>query len=165
MIDIAAYVKSLSGLFKDIYVVFAKRFVQPKIEVDVLNVYRESVDSERDAYGRYIYVPVYNYTIRLINNSEHNAYHLKLTSCDAEVYRGRIDYHTPVLSHDLLSVTLYIKDPNTIKGNFGETTIGELVPPIKKLTIQYSNSKGKKFFTEFFPDEPIETQNKFGKVK
>ena len=165
MIEPVTLLKSLGGLFKDIYVIFAKRFAQPKLEIKIVKVFRNRVHIKDPATGYERLMPVYEYKIAIVNNSEHNAYHLKIIDCNVVILEQYIDYLKPVFTHDYLTSTLYIKDNNTEFFQAYELGKGPNLPPIDRLVIEYANSKGKRFTTEFSPGNATEEQNTFDKVR
>lgn len=150
----------------------SKSYAQPKLEIDVERWLRTRAHT-----GDVItldFLPVYAYSIRLNNNSEHHAYHIKLVSCDPPHHAEHLDYYKPVTSHHRECFTLEILDPDIepvepgynsfVLGGVGFVSKGDDNPPLRELRIEYTNSKNRKFYTIFRPFEGLESRNELGRV-
>lgn len=150
----------------------SKNYAQPKLEIDVEKWLRTRVQSSE--YLSLFHLPIYAYSVRLNNNSEHHAYHIKLVSCDPPHHAEYLDYYKPVTSHSRECFTLEILDPEVepwddngnvvILGASGFQSRGDDNPPLRELRIEYTNSKSRKFYTVFRPGEELENRNELGRV-
>ncbi|WP_046247395.1 hypothetical protein [Hymenobacter terrenus] len=120
--------------------------------------------------------PAYVYSLRVNNYSDHPAYRFQIVSCNPALYRHYLDYFQPVSAQSSVSFTVEVLDSNIepwdnnrgyflILGRASEYVgTGPDTLPLAELRLEYTNAKGKKFFTVFKPKEPVESQNQHGTV-
>ena len=172
---VSILVKGASSGISWLFGLVSKKYAHPKLEIDIEKWSREQSDYEMEESEGYVTKSVYSYAIRLNNNSEHHAYHLRLVSCDPPHFACYLEYYKPVLAHSRESFGLDIEDPHVepwestgydmvVLGRHGMVGTGPDRPPLCELRIEYTNSKNKKFFTVFRPKQELEKRNELGKV-
>ena len=155
--------KTVIGFFGSVFSFISKRYAQPKIECSWQRSNRTNGDIPSMVDGHFTMDMDYQYEMRFTNNSEHPAYHMKLVSCDVQTIRNTIDYNLPIPAHE--SKTYYIDVRRQfISPKKGLNPDIPTAQPITELRIEYSNGKGKRFFTVYKPKDEIEARNKFGRV-
>ena len=174
MAELISSLKAASGGIGWLFKWVSKRFANPKLVLNVEKMLRTRAASDRANHPTHYDVPAYVYSIRVNNDSEHTAYGLKLVSCNPPILAEYLDYFTPVPSHSSQSFTLEFRDENVVRwddlGDIVVLSVSEFVstgpdsPPLSELRIEYTNSKGRKFFTVFTPNEAPESQNQHGTV-
>ncbi|MDO7849567.1 hypothetical protein Q5H92_24610 [Hymenobacter sp. M29] len=171
---VSLIVKTVTSGVGWVFGLASKKYAQPKLEIDIAGCMREQAEYETDENDGYEKVPIYSYQIRLTNNSEHHAYHLRLVSCDPPQCACYLEYLKPVLAHSRECFGLDLEDPVTapweslgydaVLGRSGMYGTGPDRPPLRELRIEYTNSRNKKFFTVFRPKEELEKRNELGNV-
>lgn len=105
--------------------------------------------------------------LKFYNNSDHHAYNLKIVS-DLDISHfvivPTIDNLTPLKSNENLSYTLTVTDTYKRKQSEAKLVHREtsLLTNIK-ISLEYSNVKGTKFYTMFDNSVDLNSQNKFAR--